>query len=126
MQARDQLCGACEENYTLPVYSYYIGCVKCEGYEYGWLKFVAAAFVPLTAFYILVIVFLTLNGLVLVSQIRGAPSIICEIFSYNQANGDYYVSSFSQLGINTGIAIYAIWNLDFFVVFTSLSILVPT
>ena len=120
MQARDQLCGACEENYTLPDYSYYLGCVKCEDYEYGWFKFVAAAFVPLTAFYILVIVFRisgtssTLNGLVLVSQIRDAPSIIYEIFSYNQASGDYYVSSFSQLGINTDIAIYAIWNLDFF------------
>ena len=77
MQARDWLCGACE-NYTLPDYSCYIGCVKCEDYEYGWLKFVAAAFVPLTAFYILVIVFR------MVSQTRGAPSIICdsEIFSY--------------------------------------------
>ena len=35
----------------------YLGCVKCEDYKYGWLKFIAAAFVPLTAFYILVIVF---------------------------------------------------------------------
>ena len=120
LHRRGQLCGACEENYTLPVYSYYLGCVKCEDYEYGWLKFVAAAFVPLTVFYILVIIFRTsgtsstLNGFVLVSQIIGAPSIIHEIFSYNQASGDYYISSFSQLGINTGIAIYAVWNLDFF------------
>ena len=98
MQARDQLCGACEENYTLPDYSYYLRCVKCEDYEYGWFKFVAAALVPLTAltaFYIVVIVFRisgtssTLNGLVLVSQISDAPSIICEIFSYNQASRDY-------------------------------------
>ena len=54
---RGQLCGACEENYTLPVYSYYLGCVKCEDYKYGWVKFIAAAFLPLTVFYILVIVF---------------------------------------------------------------------
>ena len=41
---RGQLCGACEENYTLSVYSYYLGCVKCEDYKYGWVKFIAAAF----------------------------------------------------------------------------------
>ena len=27
-QRRGQLCGACEENCTLPVYSYYLGCVN--------------------------------------------------------------------------------------------------
>ena len=120
LHRRGQLCGACEENYTLPVYSYYLGCVKCEDYKYGWVKFIAAAFLPLTVFYILVIAFRisgtssTLNGYVLVSQIIGAPSVIREIYSYNQSSMYYYVSSFSQLGINVGIAIYAIWNLDFF------------
>ena len=117
---RGQLCGACEENYTLPVYSYYLGCVKCEDYEYGWLKFVAAAFIPLTVFYILVIIFRisvtlsSLNGFVLVSQIIATPPVIRELYSCNQVNSLYYVGSFAQLGVNTGIAIYAIWNLDFF------------
>ena len=120
LHRRGQLCGACEENYTLSVYSYYLGCVKCEDFKYGWLKFITAAFLPLTVFYILVIVFRisgtssTLNGFVLVSQIMGTPSVICEIYSYNQANTYYYVSDFTQLSINIGIAIYAIWNLDFF------------
>ena len=115
-----QLCGACEENYTLPVYSYYLGCVKCEDYEYGWLKFVAAAFVPLTAFYILVIIFQisgtlsSLNGFVLMSQIMVTPPIIRELYSHNQVNSLYHVGSLAQLCINTGIAIYTIWNLDFF------------
>ena len=43
-----QLCGECDKNYTLPVYSYYLGCVKCEDYRYGWVKFIVAAFLPLT------------------------------------------------------------------------------
>ena len=115
-----QLCGACEENYTLPVYSYYLGCVKCEDYEYGWLKFVAAAFVPLTAFYILVIIFRisvtlsSLNGFVLVSQIMVTPPIVREFYSRNQVNSLYHVGSLAQLCINTSIAIYTVWNLDFF------------
>ena len=117
---RGQLCGACDENYTLPVYSYYLGCVKCEDYKYGWIKFITAAFLPLTVFYILVIIFQisvttsSLNGFVLVSQIVATPSVIREIYSTNQVNPHYYVSTSTQLSIDIGIAIYAIWNLDFF------------
>ena len=115
-----QLCGACVENYTLPVYSYYLGCVKCEDYKYGWVKFITAAFLPLTAFYILVIIFQisatssTLNGFVLVSQIMASPSNVHKLYSHNQVNSYYHVSTFSHLSVDTGIAIYAIWNLDFF------------
>ena len=89
---RGQLCGACEENYTLPVYSYYLGCVKCEDYKYGWLKFITAAFLPLTIFYILVITFQisvtlsSLNGFVLVSQVIATPSVIHDLYSHNQVN----------------------------------------
>ena len=107
---RGQLCGACVENYTLSVYSYYFGCVECEDYKYGWLKFITVAFLPLTLFYILVIIFQisvtlsSLNGVVLVSQIAATPSIIHEMNSHN------HDSPF----VNTVIAVYAIWNLDFF------------
>ena len=107
---RGQLCGACVENYTLSVYSYFIGCVECEDYKYGWLKFITVAFLPLTLFYILVIVFQisvtlsSLNGVVLVSQIVATPSVFHEVNSHN------HNSPFT----NTVIAIYAIWNLDFF------------
>ena len=117
---RGQLCGACDENYTIPVYSYYLGCVKCEDYKYGWIKFITAAFLPLTVFYILVIIFRisvtlpSLNGFVLVGQIIATPSIIHNLYSWNQMNPYYHVSTFSRLYIEFGIAIYAIWNLDFF------------
>ena len=117
---RGQLCGECNKNYTLPVYSYYLGCVKCEDYSYGWVKFIAAAFLPLTLFYIMVIVFRisvnssTLSGFVLVSQILATPSYVHEVYSHNQVNPYYHVSNLSQLIIDAGIAIYAIWNLDFF------------
>ena len=54
---KGQLCGECAENYTLPAYSYYLGCVKCENYNNRWIKFIATAFLPLTFFYIVVIMF---------------------------------------------------------------------
>ena len=110
-----QLCGECEPNYTLPIYSYYLGCVKCESYENGWVKFAAAAFLPLTLFYIIVVTFRisatspTLNAFIMVNQIIAIPSIIREIYTISLGT-----SSDKVYSSNFGIAVIAIWNLDFF------------
>ena len=86
---RGQLCGACEENYTLPVYSYYLGCVKCEDYKYGWVRFIAAAFLPLTVMYIIVIIFRisatssVLNGYVLISQLVANPINLYGLYTHS-------------------------------------------
>ena len=107
-----QLCGECEANYTLPVYSYFLGCVKCESYKNGWIKFAAAAFLPLTLFYIIVITFRisatspTLNAFIMLNQIAAIPSVIRNVYTPNYASNDD-ASDFI-------IAITAIWNLDFF------------
>ena len=66
-------CEECKENYTLPVYSSY--CVKCESYKNGWIKFIVAAFLQMTLFYIIVITFRlsvtssTLNCFVMIHQV---------------------------------------------------------
>ena len=120
LHRKGELCGECEDNYTLPVYSYYLGCVKCEDYKYGWVKFIAAAFLPLTLFYFIVIVFRisatspTLNGYILVSQIISTPPVILLMYTdyiihlnNHQAKSECTFRRFL-------ITIYSIWNLDFF------------
>ena len=78
-----QLCGECEDNYTLSAYSYYLECVKCEHYKNGSVKFIAAAFLPLTMFYTMVITLRisatlsTLNAFVMVNQVLAIPPMIC-------------------------------------------------
>ena len=115
-----QLCGECTENYTLPGYSYYLGCVKCNNYNNGWIKFIFAAFVPLTIFYILVIMFRisvtssTLNAFVMVSQIAASPPVIRLIYSHTLVSDPYHVSHFVQFFLQLAITIITIWNLDFF------------
>ena len=112
---KDVLCGACEDNYTLSVYSYYLGCVQCEDYKYGWIKFITVAFLPVTLFYIVVILFRisatssALNGYVLVSQLVANPIFIHKVYSSNE----HPERGFSML-VGLCIAVYAIWNLDFF------------
>ena len=120
LHRKGRLCGECEDNYSLPVYSYSLGCVRCKSFKYGWIKFITVAFLPLTIFYILVIIFRisatssTMNGYVLVNQIIATPAVIQSLYTSNQVNPYYYVSKSVNLFVNLGIVIYTIWNLDFF------------
>ena len=114
---KGQLCGECAENYTLPAYSYYLGCVKCKNYNNGWMKFIAAAFLPLTIFYIVVIIFRisvtssSLNAFVMINQITASPPVIRHIYSSNLVTDPYYVSYSTQFSVQFFISIIAIWNL---------------
>ena len=51
------LCSKCIDGYAHPVYSYKMECVICKDYKYNWLKYLAAAYLPLTLFYIVVAMF---------------------------------------------------------------------
>ena len=119
---KGQLCGECEDKYTLPVYSYDPGCVKCDDFENGWIKFIAAASLPLTVFYTstVVIVFRisatssALNGYVLVSQVAATSAGIRAFYSSNQFLLNHYFRYQAAPSVDLCIAIYAVWNLDFF------------
>ena len=51
-------CGNCIEGYTPLAYSYELHCMNCTGSAVSnWIKYLAAAFLPLTGFYTIVIVF---------------------------------------------------------------------
>ena len=116
---KGRLCGECDDNYTLPAYSYSLRCVQCDDFKYGWIKFIAIAFLPVTVFYLLVIIFRisatssTLNGFIFVSQTIATPPMIRAIYSSNQINPFYRVSYLTQLSVNFFIAVYTVWNLDF-------------
>ena len=117
---RGQLCGECDENYTHPVYSYQLGCVKCESYKNGWIKFIAAAFLPLTLFYIMVITFRisvtssTLNTFVMVNQLFAIPLTVRIIYSNNLVTNPYNVGYYTHFTVDFIIALTSVWNLDFF------------
>ena len=116
-----QFCGKCEEGYHFPVYSYSQACIRCDDFQYGWIKFTAAALLPVTFFYLLVVIFRisatspALNGYVLVSQLLLVPITLRHIYSINMGilygnpfnNYKSYITEFT-------ITVYAVWNLDFF------------
>ena len=108
-----QLCGKCRKGFAPPVYSYNMSCVDCSDYGSNWMKYLAVAFLPLTAFFILVITFRIsatsglLNTFILVSQLVSTP-VTMRTLTLSHINSSvrvpvYLVASF-----------YGMWNLDFF------------
>ena len=108
-------CGACQISYSRVVYSYNLNCQNCtSSHSQNVAKFVAAAFGPLTLFYILVVVFKVsatspqLTSYVLFSQWIAEPISVRMALRTTQ--------KFPKLDIFARLLVsaYGIWNLDFF------------
>ena len=106
-----QLCGKCKDGFAPPVYSYDSSCVNCTEYSSNWAKYMAIAFLPPTALFVVVVTFRVsatsglLNVFVLVCQIVSAPNTVKTIV---QNTPNFNILS------RIGLSLYGIWNLDFF------------
>ena len=105
-----RLCSKCKEGFSPLAYD--LHCIKCANNKYNWLKFTAAAFIPLTIFYFIVILFRInatnpyLYGYITLSQGLASPIALQGIFL--GLKGKY-----KPMGGLLAMP-YAIWNLDFF------------
>lgn len=108
-----QLCGQCREGFGQSAYSYNLAC--CQGQaSYNWIKYLAAAYIPLTCFLIFVLVFRisatfpALHGFVVFSQAVSVAQHIRAVFLQTR--------NFPSLQTYFKIIFpfYSIWNLDFF------------
>jgi hypothetical protein len=106
------MCGRCIERHAPAAYSYTLACVNCSNNSNNVLKYVAVAYVPLTAFYLLVIMFrIPINSGAMIayvglSQVFAAPGLVT-----------FYSARFERHGIkyiNKLLIFYTVWNLDFF------------
>ena len=116
-----QLCGRCSEGYAPAVYSYGNQCVKCIHYKHNWIKYLVIAYLPVTLFYVFVVLF-KFNAM--------SPSVIAYIFVCQIVTSPAFTSilttflDFSEkrpvVHINLrfigefGFSLYGLWNLDFF------------
>ena len=105
------MCTECVDGYAYPVYSYSLACVECKDYEYNWLKYIAVAFLPLTVFYIIVILFRisvtsgAMNGYVLMCQLITTPMNV-RLFNTVTIGNKFVLLLY--------VSFHGIWNLDFF------------
>ena len=116
LNRRGRLCGQCIEGYAPPVYSYEIKCVECKNYRYNWLKYITVAFIPLTVFFVVVVIFsisLTsprVSSIALMYQLLASPTQLQVLSSLSD-------SGLLQLDKNTFrllTSLADVWNLDFF------------
>ena len=108
------LCGQCNGNHSPFVLSYNLSCVECPDGHSNWWKFVLAGFVPLTFFYLFVVMFninvtsSRLHGVVLFSQGVSMPALARIMFLA-------FVTRPHLLKVVKILSIfYSFWNLDFF------------
>ena len=108
------LCGKCAKNYYPRAYSFDSSCIKCEGGKSNWWKFLLLAFLPLTIFYVVILLFevnihsTQLLGFVLFSQYFSLPPFGRLVYLY-ALKKTHVLAVLKLLGL-----FYGIWNLDFF------------
>ena len=114
---RGLFCGSCEEGYSPLVYTYKLNCKTCTETDSlkNWFTFAAIAFVPVTVFYIFVLLFQfnvnspSLHGYVLLAQ------LLTQTFSTKtllaQLNTSNQLVTAPLITLQT---LYSIWNLNFF------------
>ena len=109
-QREGRLCGRCKAGYSPLVYTYILKCVNCSNTKFNEVKFIGAAFIPLTVFYFFVVFFKfnanspALQTYILGAQMIGAP-VVCR-YMIVQYGAHFYMALLSSF--------LGIWNLDFF------------
>ena len=52
-----QLCGACKKGYGPALLTYDLQCAKCSSQNYGWALYLLVGFLPITLFYLIIVMF---------------------------------------------------------------------
>ncbi len=114
---RGLLCGQCEPEYGVPMYSYSLTCIKCANNKWiAWAKYIAVAYLPLTLFFITIALFRIsassgpLNSFIMASQILSSPQLLRYVVNSNVNIFNKHLERF----LGCLLTFFSAWNLDFF------------
>ena len=108
------LCGKCKPGYSPLVYSYDMSCMNCTGMTYNWIKYIAAAYIPVTFFFFFVVICRfsgtspLLRGFISICQGLVSPVSIRVFLAVARR------TKFTEVVLKIFSTWYGIWNLDFF------------
>ena len=116
LHRKGTLCGQCEDGYYMAAYSYTFECIHCHQAKYipNWLWYVLVAYLPLTLFIIIILVFRVsvvspkLYGAITIVQNVNEPLNI--LILSEGVRHDYTLNIIYQVATT----LMNIWNLDFF------------
>ena len=112
---KGRLCSECKEGYSPLVYSYNAQCKLCSDTQsrHNIFKFIGVAFIPLTLFYFIVVLFKfnanspELHGFLICAQFCSSSYLLRSLSMKTNTNN-------VSIGIKVFGTVYGIWNLDFF------------
>ena len=116
LKRQGTLCGQCQDGYTVSAYSYDLKCIRCDSQLENWGIYIVFAFLPLTVFIAITLVFRInalspeLNVFVLAAQLLSSPVFVKIILPYF-IRGKY--PKFVMVLSKILLILYGIWNLDF-------------
>jgi len=111
------LCGRCLSGHYPLVYSYYTTCIPCPNVKWNWFKYLMAAYLPLTLFYVIILFFKInttsshLFPVVYYCQTLSMPPLLRLIFVTIMWN---FNKSYVMPLLKVLASLYGMWNLDFF------------
>ena len=107
-----QLCGTCKKGYG-PALLTDFKCAKCSTKNYGWALYLLIGFLPVTLFYLVIVMFQVsatsgpLNAFIFSAQIIASVMSLDNLLLASR-------SSSSQVIQQILMTFYGVWNLDFF------------
>ena len=117
-----QMCGNCLDSFSPSPYSYTFECTDCSNYKNNWFKYLCIAFLPLTIFFLVALIFRfnamspSLNSLILVCQILVCPAAMNLLSIYVKFTQIQSVEHDLKITVVVKFlsSVYGILNLDFF------------
>jgi len=110
------LCGRCAAGHYPLAYSYSLTCIPCPNAKLNWLKYIMAAYLPLTAFCVIILFFKVhitsshLFAVIYYCQVLSTPCLLQLILTTFPWHFNYKLVRLLKLLAS----FYGIWNLDFF------------
>ena len=110
------LCGSCKPDHYPLAYSFNMTCIPCPYASTNWLRYIMAAYLPLTLFYI-IILFFKINT---TSSHLFAVVYYCQTLSMPVLARNMFILIISDtnptfiMAAKVFFSLYGIWNLDFF------------
>ena len=112
MNRTGTLCGRCLPDHYPLAYSYSMACIRCPNVRWNWVRYIMAAYLPLT-FFCIVILFFNINT---TSSHLFAMVYYCQVLTQPLLQGVFAPLDNSPTSntFRVAFSFYAVCNLDFF------------
>ena len=110
------LCGRCLPDHYPLAYSFNLTCILCPHISWNWFRYMMAAYLPLTLFYVMILFFkINVTSSYLLAVVVYCQSLSLPAFSRLIMIVVFYETNFPFITASKiFLSLYGIWNLDFF------------